>query len=424
MSGNRRTKRSRIVAGLLSSLRPLYDVTRQHGREQEPMIRKAYCVGFASLLLALAFLTGCSSTTATPPATAITTVTANSPYTQDSTINTASTNPTVPFASPFSATVTTSTTPGAIGTPVAGVVVTFTAPLSGAGGGFGSPSGPNFATATTGANGIATSPTFYANGTVGTYLVIASAETTQSTALFNLSNTSVPAPITVAGGSPQSTTIGLEFGTALSATVKDSTGAAVSGLPVTFTVNPVAGAGATFIDTDSATTTATTNSSGVATAALLTANTTVGSYTATASVGGDAATATFILSNTIAPVAITPVSGSTPQSAAVSTDFANPLAVVVTGAAGAPVVGAVVTFTAPAQPASPAAPVPSGTFADSGTITTTAVTDATGTATPATFTANAVASPVGPPVVTYNVTATVVITNGSTLTTNFVLTNQ
>jgi hypothetical protein len=48
----------------------------------------------------------------------------------------------------------------------------------------------------------------------------------------------------------------------------------------------------------------------------------------------------------------------------------------------------------------------------------------TGTATAAPFTANTAVSPVGPPVVTYNVTATVAIGGGKTLTATFVLTNQ
>jgi hypothetical protein len=94
-----------------------------------------------------------------------------------------------------------------------------------------------------------------------------------------------------------------------------------------------------------------------------------------------------------------------------------------------PVVGAVVTFTAPSftiptpPPVLPAT-APSGTFSN-GLVTIIAVTDTTGTATAGVFTANSAASPVGPPVVTYNVTATVVVGGGpSPLSTNFVLTNQ
>ena len=406
------------------------------------MIRKAYCVGFASILLASAFLTGCSSTTATPPATQIVTVTAMGPYAWNTTLNTA-------FSTtvPFSVIVTTASAAGGPGTPVAGVVVTFTAPLSGAGGTFSN--GTNSTTATTDANGVATSSTlttptppatpilsnpFTANGTPGTYLVVASAESTQSTALFNMSNTWTPVTTVASPLAPQSAAVGLEFATALSVTVTDGSTPPnpVSGIPVTFAA-PAPGANIAtgyFIDTDSNTTTATTNSSGVATAALLVAGSVPGVYTVTATPAGGAV-ADFTVSNTKAPVAITPVAGSTPQTATVSTDFANPLAVIVTGAAGAPVVGAAVTFTAPAQPAAPAAPVPSGDFYDTTVVppaydllSVTVTTDATGTATAPAFQANAVASPVGPPVVTYNVTATVVIANGSTLSTNFVLTNQ
>jgi hypothetical protein len=421
--------------------------SRKHGGET--MIRKAYWGVLASLFLALAFGTGCNSTTATPPPTQVVTITATpgSAYAQNTTLNTQ-------FAAPFSVTVTTNGAPGTPtpGTPVVGAVVVFTAPASGAGGTFAN--GTNVTSATTDANGIAVSSTFTnptppatpalvnpftADGTPGVYNVIASSAITTSTATFYLSNTLVPVPITVAGGSPQSTSVSTQFATALSVTVTDGatpTPHAVSGLPITFTVNPAAsGASGVFADTFAATTTATTNSSGLATAAAFTANATVGTYTVTASTidgatPNDANTATFTLSNTIVPTLITPVAGSTPQTTAATTAFANPLAVVVTGAAGAPVVGAVVTFTAPAQPAAPAAAVPGGTFSN-GLATITVTTDATGTATAGIFTANTAVSPVGPPVVTYNVTASVVVQSGTTLSTDsetptddFVLTND
>jgi hypothetical protein len=241
-------------------------MSRKNG--EGTMIRKACWGVLASIFLALSFMTGCGTTAATVTPAAVTTVTANTPFVQNTTLNTA-------FSSPLSATVTTN------GTPVVGQTVTFSAPGAGAGGTF--PNGTGSANGTTDANGLATSPTFTANGTVGTYNVIASAAATQSTALFNLSNTLTPTMITATAGSGQSQTVDKEFGTALAVTVVDASGAPVSGLPVTFTA-PASGVSGYFIDTDSNTTTATTNGKGVATAAIFVAGSTAGGpYTVTGS---------------------------------------------------------------------------------------------------------------------------------------------
>ena len=379
--------------------------SRENGREI--MIRKSYWGVLAPIILAIAFLTGCSSNPATVTPAAVTTVTANTPYSQNATLNTA-------FASPFSVTVTTGTL-GTAGTPVSGQTVTFSAPGAGAGGNF---SGSSSATGTTDANGVATSPAFTSNGTVGTYLVIASVGTSESTALFTLSNTLTPQTTAVAGGTPQSTTISTQFASPLSVTVLDASSKAVSGLPVTFTAPD-----GNFTDTVDVTTTATTNANGVATSAPYVASGTVGTYTVTAQPSGSSATATFSLSNTIMPATITTNTGTTPQSTAAGTAFAIPLSVTVMdgSAVPVPVPNAVVTFTAPAFTVDSTTMVPSaasGTFADSTTVTTTAWTDANGVATAAAFSANALTG--GP----YNVSATVVVKSGTTLSVNFALTNQ
>ena len=85
------------------------------------------------------------------------------------------------FAQPLVATVTTG------GSPDSGVVVTFTAPLSGASGAFAG--GSNTVTATTDASGVATSPIFTANGSTGTYTVTATVTGVSSAADFSLTNT-------------------------------------------------------------------------------------------------------------------------------------------------------------------------------------------------------------------------------------------
>jgi len=171
------------------------------------MIRRAQWVVLASLFLALAFGTGCNSYTASAPPGAVITVTATNAYQQNAVVGSA-------YAMPFTVQVTSNGT--AVG---AGVVVTFTAPTSGAGGTFG---GNPFYSTTTNANGIATSTAFTANGTTGTYNVIAASPSTESTATFNCANTLTPDPAdsSVAGGSPQSTTEGTTFNSALSVLVE------------------------------------------------------------------------------------------------------------------------------------------------------------------------------------------------------------
>ena len=81
------------------------------------------------------------------------------------------------------------------------------------------------------------------------------------------------------------------------------------------------------------------------------------------------------------PPARIQVWGGSPQLAEPLATFAQPLQALVLDAAGSPVPGVTVTFTAPASG-------PSGTFADTGATTTTAPTDADGIAQAAPFTAN------------------------------------
>jgi hypothetical protein len=101
-----------------------------------------------------------------------------------------STNINSPFATALQATVTES------GNPASGVTVTFTAPGSGASGTF--PGSVTTATATTNATGVATAPTFTANGTVGgPYNVVASIGASQPTATFSLTNIKAATTTTV-----------------------------------------------------------------------------------------------------------------------------------------------------------------------------------------------------------------------------------
>ncbi|HVQ40051.1 MAG TPA: choice-of-anchor Q domain-containing protein, partial [Pyrinomonadaceae bacterium] len=130
-----------------------------------------------------------------------------------------------------------------------------------------------------------------ANGTI--VATIAAGKATDASGNPNAASTSTdntvtftafPANITATAGTPQSATINTAFATALQATVTDGSGTPVSGVNVTFTAPP-SGASGTFAN-GTATTTATTNASGVATATTFTANGTVGGpYVVMASAG-------------------------------------------------------------------------------------------------------------------------------------------
>ncbi|HTR39739.1 MAG TPA: Ig-like domain-containing protein, partial [Bryobacteraceae bacterium] len=116
---------------------------------------------------------------------------------------------------------------------------------------------------------------------------------TLSAAAVSLGGSPTTASIAATAGTPQSATVGTAFATLLQATVLDTNNNPVSGAAVTFTA-PSSGASGTF----GGSTTVTTNSSGVATAPTLTANSVTGSYTVTASVAGVATPASFSLTNT------------------------------------------------------------------------------------------------------------------------------
>ncbi len=278
------------------------------------------------------------------------------------------------FGTALVATVTTN------GGPASGVTVTFTAPSSGPSGTFSNTSSKT-ANAITNSNGVATSPAIVANGVAGTYMVTATIVGAATSANFSLTNTvGAPAAVLPTSGTPQSAPINAAFPAPFVVTVVDSGQNPVVGAIVTFTA-PATGASGTFSDTDSNTTTATSNSSGVAVSAPFTANGISGADIVTASVAGVASSANFNLTNSAgAPATITATSG-TPQSAQLSTAFSAPLVATVLDSASNPVSGVAVTFTAPTRGAT-------GTFAD-GTATEIDTTNASGIVTSSTFVANA-----------------------------------
>lgn len=215
-------------------------------------------------------------------------------------------------------------------------------------------------------------------------------------------HTTPPPVLVVSSGSGQSTTVGTAFSAPLVALVTVN-GKPSVGVSVIFTVTSSL-PGCTFANGTN-TETDTTDSNGLATSSVCTADTASGAYVVAATTL-PAAGADFSLTNTSGPPAAIAATSGTPQSATVSTAFANPLVATVTDVDGNPVSGASVTFTAPAT-------APSGTFAN-GTNTEIDITDANGNATSSTFTADAT---VGGP---YTVTATVA---GVATPANFLLTN-
>lgn len=185
------------------------------------------------------------------------------------------------FASTFSVTVTDSSSKS-VG---ANLPVSFTAP---SGNGTFIDSDTNVSTVLTNANGVATSAPYVAGASAASpYTVVASTvDGDSATVSFTVANTIVPATITAsAGTTPQSATAGTPFAVPLQVTIVDgsTTPVPVANALVTFaapaftldTNNVPSTASGTFAG-GSVTTTVWTDSNGVATAPVFTANTLAG----------------------------------------------------------------------------------------------------------------------------------------------------
>ncbi len=269
---------------------------------------------------------------------------------------------------------------------VPGIAVTFTAPATGASGTFAA-TGTNTTTVTTNGTGLATASVLTANGTAGPFTVTASAPNATSNFFFETNTatntTGQPAVLSIGDGSSQAAQINTAFSTRLSAAVFDGSGNYVQGAVVTFTA-PATGASGTFADTHTAVTTATTSSTGLATASVFTANGTAGQYFVEVMVG--TLNNSFALKNTLynpngVPDTISTSDGGNQQTK-IDTTFAKAIQVVVLDGSGNYVQNITVTFTVVAGNTGAG-----GTFAN-GTTTTTAPTGSTGLATSSALTAN------------------------------------
>ena len=176
-----------------------------------------------------------------------------------------------------------------------------------------------------------------------------------------------PNEMTLVAGTPQTALVETAFATGLQVALANSDGCPVTGaagVPVTFSAPP-SGASGVFSTTASDAALVGADATGAVSAPPLTANTLAGSYTVTAS--SRYGSVSFSLTNASAgvwcpaldrrvstsgePVKLVAGAGST-QSASAGARFPIRLAVTVTDAAGNPVAGVLVTFSAPRTGAS------------------------------------------------------------------------
>jgi hypothetical protein len=260
----------------------------------------------------------------------------------------------------------------------AGIPVTFSAPSGGASGIF-SASASNTVTVGADASGTVAAPPFTANTAQGSYTVTASSQ--YGFISFSLTNTraGIPARIVAIPLKSRSASVMSHYPQALQVKVLDANGNPVAGTTVTFTLgsgglggcgtSASSSAGATFTGGGTQAT-ATTGATGVASSPLFAANSTAGSFTATAAVSGKEPTGgsgkegsgasgsgaatpvSFSLANLAGqPAKLAAGVGST-QSTTAGTTFPLRLAITVTDAEKNPVPGTQVKFSAPTRGAS------------------------------------------------------------------------
>lgn len=256
---------------------------------------------------------------------------------------------------------------GTNGLPLEGAMVTFTAETqAGASATFADT--PIVATKS---NGIATSPEVVANGTPGTYKVLASVSGVTQQAEFTLTNlpiTADPASITVFGGTQQTTISGQAFPELLRVIVKDGSDKPLANVQVTF----VGDRSAVFVDAQGATSTVVdvlTDSSGVATSPTVVMGNAIDAVVRpTATVTETALAVTFELHVRLAYISAT---FGTPQYTDLGKQFRDSLVATVRDQTGSPLAGVPVKFEV--------GPGPAGAFFWVGEVRTTSATAISGT---------------------------------------------
>jgi len=221
--------------------------------------------------------------------------------------------------------------------------------------------GSNEATETTDSSGTATSPSFTADSTAGRFTATASTAGIVEPAGFSLHNLAARSPTIVAVGKQRTATVGAGYAKPLQVKVRDGSGKPLLGAAVTFTLGASGAAGgapgsagapgASFVGgaTQAA---ATTNGNGLANSPRLIANTTAGTFAATATMSGANEAATFEFRNRAGKPATIMAGAGASESTVVGTRFPIRLAVTVSDKDGNPVAGVTVTFRAPSGGAS------------------------------------------------------------------------
>jgi adhesin/invasin len=218
--------------------------------------------------------------------------------------------------------------------------------------------GSSQATETTDAAGIATSPRFSANTTAGRFTATASTSGTTDVASFSLDNLAGKSPtITALGDGERTATVAARYAEPLQARVRDASGGPLQGVSVTFTLGSTGGgsgaagsasAAAAFVGGGTQATEA-TDAAGIATSPRLIADTTAGSFSATATAAGSINAASFALHNLPGRPASLTAGVAASESTVLGTRFPVRLAVTVTDKNDNPVSGINVSFSAPSS---------------------------------------------------------------------------
>lgn len=302
---------------------------------------------------------------------------------------------------------------GASGAPLQGVSVTFalgaaSAGTSGAGGasqaaGASFLDGSSTVTETTGPLGRATSPLFRADATAGTFTATASVTGLNNPLAISLDNLAGKPPrVELVGQARRTATVGGRYSDPLVVKVLDAAGKPLQGTTVTFTLGSAgagagagaagAAAGASFLG-GSAEATETTSAAGLAISPRFSANSSAGSFTATAAVAGVTNPTSVSLDNLAAKPPAIGFLDARAARASVGSRYASPLEARVLSADGKPLEGATVTFSLGAASATGqagAAGSAGASFVGGGS-DVTETTDAAGRAVSPLFVANTVA---------------------------------
>jgi hypothetical protein len=235
------------------------------------------------------------------------------------------------------------------GQPIEGAGVTFTLGSTAASGAGSAAAGASFlggagqATVLTDADGEAASPPILANATAGDFTATATVAGITAPLTYALRN--LPARL-VAADPPGNATVERRYRRSLRVRVRGADGKPLDGVAVTFTIGTSpGGAGATFPG-GAGQATATTNSAGIATAPAVTANSTSGSFEATATLAGSTPVR-YTLRNRAGKPQTIATGAADGTSTSVGARLPIRLAVTVTDENGNPVPGALVRFTAP-----------------------------------------------------------------------------